>query len=186
MRHPGSKYLRYVFLFSVLSSTCIAAESIKAEWRAVARQATAADINREFELLEQEVLAEELARKQSPLPSQSKGSPSAKLTEDSSIETQLVAQYTEIIRNTIARNSTYLPDTDSHREVVIHIRLAPKGHLISSAIDQSSGEPRFDYAALQAVEKAERFPELQDLPAVVYERNFRDFNLSLGPGDLLR
>ena len=38
--------------------------------------------------------------------------------------------------------------------------------------------------AINAVQKAERFPELQDLPTRVFEQNFRRFTLLFKPEDL--
>jgi colicin import membrane protein len=103
-----------------------------------------------------------------------------------SAENQLIAQYTAIIHDIVSSNWIQPPSARNGMQVLINIRLAPNGEIISKAVVQSSGDAVFDRSALQAVEKAARFPELQDLPIAVFERNFRDFNLLFSPEDLLR
>ncbi|MES2624283.1 MAG: cell envelope integrity protein TolA [Pseudomonadota bacterium] len=103
-----------------------------------------------------------------------------------SAENQLIAQYTQIIREIIESNWIQPPSTRNGMQVLINIRMTPVGDILSSVVVQSSGDPVFDRAALQAVNKAGRFPELNDLPPGVFERNFRDFNLMFSPEGLLR
>jgi colicin import membrane protein len=103
-----------------------------------------------------------------------------------SAENQLIAQYTAIIRDIVEGNWIQPPNTRNGMQAMINIKLAPSGDIVSSVIVQSSGDAVFDRSALQAVDKAERFPELRDLPPGVFERNFRDFNLLFSPEGLLR
>jgi colicin import membrane protein len=103
-----------------------------------------------------------------------------------SAENQLIAQYMAIIQDIVESNWTPPPSARNGMQVMINLRMTPTGDIVSKVIVQSSGDAAFDRAALQAVEKAESFPELNDLPNAVFERNFRDFNLLFSPEDLLR
>jgi colicin import membrane protein len=103
-----------------------------------------------------------------------------------SAEDQLVAQYYAILTEVVASNWIQPPSARNGMQVLINIKLVPSGDIISNVIFQSSGDAVFDRSALQAVEKAGRFPEISGLPIAVFERNFRDFNLLFSPEDLLR
>lgn len=106
--------------------------------------------------------------------------------QELSAENQLIAQYTAIIREAVSGNWIQPPNSRNGMQVLINIKLVPTGEIISSVVVQSSGDPVFDRSALQAVDKAGRFPELADLPNAVFERNFRNFTLLFSPEDLLR
>jgi len=186
MSYRISIYLPYACLLTALSCNSLAAEATRAARGPMARQTTAADLNAEFARLEQEVNAEVLSAKQPQQVTRFKNTTSATRPQDLSADHQLVAQYTEIIRDVVASHWAQPPGARKDAQVVIHMRLAPTGHIISSAVDQSSGDRNFDHSVLQAVEKAERFPELQDLPLAVFERDFRDVLLLFRPADLLR
>ena len=69
---------------------------------------------------------------------------------------------------------------------VVRLQLVPTGEMVAVNIVQPSGDDVFDRSVLQAVERADRFPELQDLDNAVFERNFRTFTLVFRPEDLLR
>ena len=69
---------------------------------------------------------------------------------------------------------------------MVRLQLVPTGEMVAVNIVQSSGNDVFDRSVLQAVERADRFPELQDLDNAVFERNFRTFTLVFRPEDLLR
>jgi len=58
--------------------------------------------------------------------------------------------------------------------------------VVGVTVVQGSGNAAFDQSVIQAVERAERFYELQDLDTAVFERNFRTFDLLFRPEDLLR
>ncbi|MES2603339.1 MAG: cell envelope integrity protein TolA [Pseudomonadota bacterium] len=101
-------------------------------------------------------------------------------------EEQLVAQYAAIIKDLIAQNWQLPPNARNGVRAVVELRVTPTGEIISKNIIESSGDPLFDRSVLQAVERAENFPELKELPIAVFERNFRQFSLSFQPEDLLR
>jgi TonB family C-terminal domain len=49
---------------------------------------------------------------------------------------------------------------------------------------KSSGDSLFDRSAVQAVKKAEQFPEVKEMPREVFERFYRELNLVFRPQDL--
>ena len=69
---------------------------------------------------------------------------------------------------------------------VVQLQVVPTGEVVGITIVESSGNSAFDRSVEQAVERAERFPELQDLDTPIFERNFRTFSLLFRPEDLLR
>lgn len=101
-------------------------------------------------------------------------------------ENLVVAEYAAIIRRVISQNWQIPPSARNGMSATVSLRLVPTGEVVSSSILQSSGDAAFDRSVLQAVERADRFPELQDLDNSVFERNFRNFTLVFRPEDLLR
>jgi colicin import membrane protein len=69
-------------------------------------------------------------------------------------------------------------------EALLAIQLIPSGDVISVTLLKSSGSTAFDRSALNAVEKAGSFPELQNLPSREFEKSFRRFRLLFRPEDL--
>jgi colicin import membrane protein len=69
-------------------------------------------------------------------------------------------------------------------EVLLALQLIPTGEVVSVTVVRSSGNTAFDRSAINAVEKAERFPELQNLPSREFEKTFRRFRLLFRPEDL--
>ncbi len=60
----------------------------------------------------------------------------------------------------------------------------PTGEVVSVSVLKSSGNTAFDRSAINAVEKAGSFPELQNLPSREFEKSFRRFRLLFRPEDL--
>ena len=58
------------------------------------------------------------------------------------------------------------------------------GEVVSVQVLRSSGNSAFDRSAVNAVEKAGAFPELQQLPGREFEKTFRRFRLLFRPEDL--
>ena len=106
--------------------------------------------------------------------------------EQAAADNRAVQAYTATIRESIGRNWSIPPSARNGMSVLLEIRLVPTGEVISVNILQSSGDPAFDRSAEQAVLKAARFPELQQMPTRMFERQFRSFNLLFRPEDLLR
>jgi colicin import membrane protein len=101
-------------------------------------------------------------------------------------EQLIVSEYVTIIRRVISQNWQIPPSARNGMTAAVQIRVVPTGEVVNVFILESSGNPTFDRSVLQAVERVERFPELQDLETGVFERNFRTFSLLFRPEDLLR
>jgi colicin import membrane protein len=69
-------------------------------------------------------------------------------------------------------------------ECELAVQLVPTGEVVSVTVIRSSGNPAFDASAVNAVQKAGAFPELQKLPSEEFERKFRRLNLIFRPEDL--
>jgi colicin import membrane protein len=101
-------------------------------------------------------------------------------------EQLIVAQYVTIIRRVISQNWQIPPSARNGMTAVVQLQVVPTGEVVGISIVESSGNSAFDRSVEQAVERAGRFPELQDLETPVFERNFRTFSLLFRPEDLLR
>ena len=101
-------------------------------------------------------------------------------------EQLIVAEYVTIIRRVISQNWQIPPSARNGMTAVVQLQVVPTGEVVGITIVESSGNSAFDRSVEQAVEKAERFPELQDLDTPIFERNFRTFSLLFRPEDLLR
>ena len=101
-------------------------------------------------------------------------------------EQLLVAEYVTIIRRVISQNWVIPPGARNGMTAIVRLQVVPTGEVVGTFIVKSSGNSSFDRSVIQAVERAERFPELQDLDTGVFERNFRNFELVFRPEDLLR
>lgn len=102
-----------------------------------------------------------------------------------SAEANLVSQYSAIIYEAVRQNWTLPPSARNGMTAIVRIQLVPTGEVVDRTIIQSSGDDAFDRAALQAVDRADSFPELQDMPYATFQSNFRSFNLLFRPEDLL-
>ena len=67
---------------------------------------------------------------------------------------------------------------------VLSIQLVPTGEVVGVSVLQSSGNSAFDRSAMNAVERAGRFPEVAKLEDRIFEANFRRFQLIFKPEDL--
>lgn len=104
-----------------------------------------------------------------------------------SAENQMVSQYLAIIRDLISGAWNIPPSARNGMLATVQLRLTPTGEIISREIVQPSGDPNFDRSVLAAVDRVGSFPELQEMPPAVFERNFRaPINLEFSPEDLLR
>ncbi len=101
-------------------------------------------------------------------------------------ENLIVAEYAGIIKRIISQNWQIPPSARNGMLTEVRLQLVPTGEVVAVNIIQSSGNDVFDRSVLQAVERADRFIELQDLDNTVFERNFRTFTLVFRPEDLLR
>ena len=105
-------------------------------------------------------------------------------TQQAESDTDLAMAYTDAIRSAIEDNWSRPPSARRDMEVVLRLQLIPTGEVVSVSVVKSSGNEAFDTSAINAVKKAERFPEVADAPQQVFERNLRSFQLVFRPEDL--
>jgi colicin import membrane protein len=99
---------------------------------------------------------------------------------------ELVADnYASLIKERVESTWSRPPSARKNMQVVLSIRLIPTGEVVGVEVVKSSGNLAFDRSAIVAVEKAQRFPELQDLSGPLFESYFRRFTLVFKPEDLL-
>ena len=97
---------------------------------------------------------------------------------------QMTASYAALIQQTVMGYWSRPPSARNGREALRQIQVIPTGDVISVTLLKSSGNTAFDRSAINAVEKAGSFPELQQLPIREFEKTFRRFRLLFRPEDL--
>ena len=88
------------------------------------------------------------------------------------------------IRAAVINRWTRPPSARNGMVSVLSIQLVPTGEVVGVSVLQSSGNSAFDRSAMNAVERAGRFPEVAELEDRVFEANFRRFQLIFKPEDL--
>jgi len=140
------------------------------------------------ELAQQEKLEKERLLKQREAEAAKQALAAAVDDEDEFLQAQndaLMAQsYMGVIQQAVKRNWTRPPSARREMEVVLILQLIPTGEVISVSVLKSSGNAAFDRSAVNAVNKAHRFPELQKLDIRVFDVYFRRFNMIFRPEDL--
>lgn len=101
-------------------------------------------------------------------------------------EAEMAQSYSTVVQRAIERQWSRPPSARNDMEAELIIHLIPTGEVVSVVVAVSSGNDAFDRSAENAVKKAGRFPELQDLPPQVFEQYFRRFRLVFNPEDLRR
>ena len=89
-----------------------------------------------------------------------------------------------IIKRAIINRWTQPPSARNGMRAALEIALVPTGDVVGVTVLESSGNVAFDRSAINAVEKAARFPEVQQLDRAIFERDFRRFQLIFRPEDL--
>ncbi len=97
---------------------------------------------------------------------------------------ELAASYAALIQQTVVSYWSRPPSARNGMEVLLALQLIPTGEVVSVTVVKSSGNTAFDRSAVNAVQKAEQFPELKDLPSREFEKTFRRFRLLFRPEDL--
>jgi len=97
---------------------------------------------------------------------------------------EMAASFAALIRQTVVGYWSRPPSARNGMEALLQVQLIPTGEVVSVSILKSSGDSAFDRSAVNAVEKAGAFPELQRLPDREFERTFRRFRLLFRPEDL--
>lgn len=150
-----------------------AKKQAEAERKKREREEKAAEERRQEQLREQreqEAFAEALAQEQ------------ALLQEESYA---IAAQsYKSAISQRIQQNWSRPPSARNEMQCTLLIRLVPTGRVINVDLVESSGNEVFDRSAIQAVKRAEQFPEIKDMEPEVFERYYRELELIFKPQDL--
>jgi TonB family protein len=97
---------------------------------------------------------------------------------------QVTQSYIALIAGVIEDNWSRPPSARNEMEAELVIQLIPTGEVVSVTVARSSGLSAFDRSAVMAVRKAGKFPELQQLPSRVFNKNFRSLRLRFKPEDL--
>lgn len=97
---------------------------------------------------------------------------------------EMSASYAALIRDTVVNYWSRPPSARNGMEALLAIQLVPTGEIVSVSVVRSSGSSAFDRSAINAVEKADSFPELSNLPNREFEKTFRRFQLLFRPEDL--
>lgn len=92
--------------------------------------------------------------------------------------------YEEAIAMAIEDNWSRPPSARRNMQVVLRIQLIPTGDVVGVSVLKSSGDDAFDRSAVNAVNKAARFPEVANAPPQVFERHLRSLQLVFRPEDL--
>ena len=106
------------------------------------------------------------------------------LAEATATAEEMAASYAALIQQTVVNRWSRPPSARNGMEALLAIQLIPTGEVVSVSVIKSSGNSAFDRSAINAVEKAGSFPELQKLPGREFEKTFRRFRLLFRPEDL--
>lgn len=97
---------------------------------------------------------------------------------------EMSASFVSLIQRTVVNYWSRPPSARNGMECELSIQLIPTGEVVSVTLVRSSGNPAFDSSAINAVQKAGAFPELQNLPSGEFEKSFRRLTLIFKPEDL--
>ena len=97
-----------------------------------------------------------------------------------------VASYTQVIASLVSSQWSRPASARRGMTVMLRIRLAPTGEVISIARVRGSGDEAFDRSAQQAVNRAAPFTEIRNIESRIFEKNFREFTFLFNPEDLLK
>ena len=106
------------------------------------------------------------------------------LAEATATAEEMAASYAALIQQTVVNYWSRPPSARNGMEALLAIQLIPTGEVVNVSVIKSSGNSAFDRSAINAVEKAGSFPELQKLPDSEFEKTFRRFRLLFRPEDL--
>ena len=129
----------------------------------------------------QEQLARDAAQRQQELAAELANELAREQAESDAIAAQ---SYEGLIRQRVME-SWHIPlSARNGMKAVLNVNLLPTGEVINVAVVNSSGDEAFDRSAVQAVRRAEKFKELQQLEPRIFDANFRSFNFLFMPQDL--
>ena len=92
--------------------------------------------------------------------------------------------YRQLIRQRLSENWSRPPSARRGMETLIRLQLVPTGRVVGITVLKSSGDSAFDLSVEQAAFKAAPFVELQQMPPSLFEKKFRQVDVSFSPQDL--
>ncbi len=98
-------------------------------------------------------------------------------TRQNLADQELAQSFQDAIRRRVEQNWSRPLSAQKGMEVSLEIHLVPTGYVVSVSVLKSSGNSAFDESAQKAVQKAERFPEIKDVPSRVFEGHFRSIKM---------
>jgi colicin import membrane protein len=154
-----------------------------------AKQRAAQQKKEQEKKLAEQRKVEERQREQGRLQRQAEQELAEALAEESAMneaesDAELANSYIALITDAIQSNWDRPGSARNNMEAELRLHLIPTGEVVSVNVVKSSGDVAFDRSAERAVRKAERFPELQQLPNRVFEKYFRKLRLKFRPEDL--
>ena len=92
--------------------------------------------------------------------------------------------YRQLISQRLSENWSRPPSARRGMETLIRLQLVPTGRVVGVTILTSSGDSAFDRSVEQAAFKAAPFVELQQMAPSLFEKKFRQVDVSFSPLDL--
>jgi len=149
------------------------------------RQQREAEEQRRRELAEAEARQQQEQRRLQEIDDERRAQAEAQAAEVARTDREMVQSATGIIQQYLQQSWSRPPSARNGMRVEIRLQMLPTGEVIDVSITYSSGDAAFDRAAEQAVYRAAPFRELQNLPARVFNQNFRTLTITFQPEDLL-
>lgn len=104
----------------------------------------------------------------------------------SQTNTEISNSYISIIQQKIIGNWHRPLSARNGMQAILMIHLVPTGEVQNVYLTKSSGDAAFDRSVIQAVQRAGKFEELQQLSPRQFDANFRAFRIVFKPEDLIR
>jgi len=101
-------------------------------------------------------------------------------------DAEAAQSYVGLIRERVKQNWHRPLSARNGMETILVIHLVPTGEVNNVYVKTSSGDAAFDRSAIQAVQRAEKFEELQQLSPSAFDAHFRQFNFIFRPEDLAK
>ena len=92
--------------------------------------------------------------------------------------------YRQLISLRLSENWSRPPSARRGMETLIRLQLVPTGRVVGVTVLKSSGDSAFDRSVEQAAFKAAQFIELQQMSPSLFEKKFRQVDVSFSPQDL--
>lgn len=101
-------------------------------------------------------------------------------------DAEAAQSYVGLIRERVKQNWHRPLSARNGMQTTLVIHLVPTGEVNNVYMKESSGDAAFDRSAIQAVQRAEKFEELQQLSPSAFDAHFRQFDFKFRPEDLVR